>query len=180
MTHEYIIATGGRIGSSGSGGVDAEGTAIAWAADRVLAVGSDEAVCSISRGDSTFLDLGGCVVTALPVELDRADALIRGRRPHAPDIQSLLVSTGLLRADATLEAGSPADLAFWTDAGPSDRIPGHRPGLAAVVRGGVFAEGDVHRGPFSAPQATPIAPPPASPSPARFASHPRQSSGHDR
>ncbi len=64
MTHEYVIATGGRIlGTDPSAGM--KPTAIAWAADRVLAVGSDEAVRAISRGDSTFLDLDGCAVTAM-------------------------------------------------------------------------------------------------------------------
>jgi hypothetical protein len=63
VTHEYVIAIGGRI--AGAHGVDGRvATAIAWAADRVLAVGSDDAVRAISRGDSTFLDLGGCAVTA--------------------------------------------------------------------------------------------------------------------
>lgn len=64
MTHEYVIATGGHVH-----GVAAERspepTAIAWAADRVLAVGSDADVRSISRGDSTFLALDGAAVTAL-------------------------------------------------------------------------------------------------------------------
>lgn len=63
MTHEYVIATGGLVlGTDPAGRTP---TAIAWAADRVLAVGSDEEVRAISRGDSTFLDLGGCTVTAL-------------------------------------------------------------------------------------------------------------------
>ena len=63
MTHEYVIAVGGRI----EGAVDSDArqaTAIAWAADRVLAVGSDERIRAISRGDSTFIDLAGCDVTA--------------------------------------------------------------------------------------------------------------------
>ncbi len=64
MTHEYVVALGGEI----SGALDADGhraTAIAWAIDRILAVGADRPVRAISRGDSTFLDLAGCVVTAL-------------------------------------------------------------------------------------------------------------------
>jgi len=63
MTHEYVVALGGVI----VGAVDADGepaTAIAWAADRILAVGHDGPVRAISRGDSTFLDLAGWLVTA--------------------------------------------------------------------------------------------------------------------
>lgn len=59
-----MIATGGRIhGGREVGG--AVPTAIAWAADVVLAVGPDDVVRAISRGDSTFLALDGCVVTPL-------------------------------------------------------------------------------------------------------------------
>ena len=82
MTHEYVIAVGGRIHVMGD---EPEATtAIAWAADRVLAIGSDELVRAISRGDSTFLGLGGCLVTAAPGGDSRE-----------------------------LEPGSPADLDFW-------------------------------------------------------------------
>lgn len=63
MTHEYVIGIGGRIAGTDPGAGPAP-TAIAWAADAVLAVGSDETVRAISRGDSTFVDLDGCTVTA--------------------------------------------------------------------------------------------------------------------
>lgn len=64
MTHEYVIALGGHVrGAVAESGTQA--TAIAWAADRVLAVGSDERVRAISRGDSTFLDLEGATVASL-------------------------------------------------------------------------------------------------------------------
>ena len=92
---------------------DANATAIAWAADRVLAVGTDDAVRSISRGDSTFLDLGGCVVTAIPRDLERAGAMVREGPPDEAAIGSWLFDAGLFDADAALEPGSPADLAFW-------------------------------------------------------------------
>ena len=87
MTHEYIIAVGGRVEAHRGANADVwPATAIAWAADHVLAVGSDEVVRGISRGDSIFLDLHGCVVTAAASEA------------------------------AGLEAGSPADLDIWDTA----------------------------------------------------------------
>jgi hypothetical protein len=83
MTHEYIIALGGRVHAPPGTQADPEpATAIAWAADHVLAVGTDDVVRGISRGDSIFLDLDGCEVTAAGIA-------------------------------AGLEVGSPADLDFW-------------------------------------------------------------------
>ena len=92
MTHEYTIAVGGRIGRQGIERAGASVTAIAWAADRVLAVGTDEAVRSISRGDSVFIDLGGCVVTALPTDLDQAKAIVRAGSRDGQDIESRLAA----------------------------------------------------------------------------------------
>ncbi len=91
MTHEYVIALGGRIRVSSDEVPGHESvSAIAWAADRVLAVGSDDAVSAISRGDSIFFALDGCVVTAAAAD-----------------------------GDGELEPGSVADLDFWA-ADPSD------------------------------------------------------------
>lgn len=88
MTHEYVIATGGRIiGADPS--VATTATAIAWAADRVLAVGSDEAVRAISRGDSTFIDLDGCAVSALDGSATLepgSPADLEFRRPGSSDV----------------------------------------------------------------------------------------------
>jgi hypothetical protein len=152
VTHEYVIGLGGRIDPHALGTVDTAHTAIAWAADRVLAVGRDEVVRSVSRGDSTFLDLGGCVVTAVPDDPVRADTLVRQATIEgAPDLDlgALLMGAGLLAPDAALEPGSPADLAFW-GASPGSRDPEGRPALrlVAIVRDGAFTEGDEHRGPF--------------------------------
>lgn len=61
MTHEYTIATGGTVITAGA---TAPATAIAWAADTVLATGTDGEMRALSRGDSTFLDLGGAIVSA--------------------------------------------------------------------------------------------------------------------
>jgi len=148
MTHEYVIALGGRVQPHTLHGNDAEPTAVAWAADRVLAVGADDIVRSISRGDSTFLDLDGCVVTALPSDLASADALVHEVSLSGvldPDLGALFIDAGLLDPDSALEPGSPAELAFW-DVESAPRGPTR---LAAVVRGGAFTEGDEHRGPFS-------------------------------
>lgn len=135
MTHEYVIALNGHIEPDPGG--EAEETALAWAADAVLAVGPDDVVRAISRGDSTFLDLCGCLVTPLPDAPSQADSLIREERASGADVARLLVESGLLSAEAVLEPGAPADLAFWDDSG-----------LVAIVRNGHFIDGDSHRGPF--------------------------------
>jgi hypothetical protein len=137
MTHEYIIGLGGQVlpDREGTGA-----TAVGWAADAILAVGSDERVRAISRGDSTFLDLGGCVVTPLPADLDAAEALVRDTTDGSLDVGALLIGAGLLEPTAGLEPGSPADLAFWRAAA-----------LVAVLRAGHFTRGDAHRGPFPPP-----------------------------
>ena len=135
MTHEYVIALNGHIEPDPGG--EAEETALAWAADAVLAVGPDDVVRAISRGDSTFLDLCGCLFTPLPDAPSQADSLIREERASGADVARLLVESGLLSAEAVLEPGAPADLAFWDDSG-----------LVAIVRNGHFIDGDSHRGPF--------------------------------
>lgn len=150
MTHEYVIALNGSVEPQPPERPMA--SAVGWAADAVLAVGSDEVVSAISRGDSTFLDLGGCVVTPLPMDIDRADALVRATTDPGIDIGHLLAGAGLLEPNAGLEAGSPADLAFWglgTD--PDDPDGRVLLRLVATVKGGAFTEGDEHRGPFPAP-----------------------------
>jgi hypothetical protein len=148
MTHEYVILLGGRIDAP-PGPAGHAPTALAWAADHVLAVGSDATVRAISRGDSTFLDLAGCVVTALPFDLARAQALVRDLAPHQVDVGARLAAVGLLAGNAHLEPGSPADLAIWSLGVPSEEVPSRWPaGLVAVVQGGHFTEGDPHFGPF--------------------------------
>jgi hypothetical protein len=137
VTHEYVIALNGHIEPDPGG--DSEETALAWAAGAVLAVGPDEVVRAISRGDSHFLDLCGCIVTPLPEAPSHADSLIREQRARGADVARLLVESGLLSAAASLEPGAPANLAFWDDSG-----------LVAIVRGGHFLDGDSHRGPFPA------------------------------
>jgi hypothetical protein len=135
VTHEYIIALNGLI--EPDLGEDSEETALAWAANAVLAVGPDDVVRAISHGDSTFLDLCGCLVTPLPDAPSQADSLVREKHASGADVARLLVESGLLSAEATLEPGSRADLAFWDESG-----------LVAIVRDGHFTHGDQHRGPF--------------------------------
>ena len=135
MTHEYVIALNGHIEPDPDG--ESQETALAWAAGAVLAVGPDDVVRAISRGDSHFLDLGGCLVTPLPDAPSQADSLIREEHAVGSDVARLLVESGLLSAEASLEPGAPADLAFWDESG-----------LIAIVRDGHFTDGDTHRGPF--------------------------------
>ena len=169
MTHEYVIAVGGSVLGTGIASVsepattgEPAATAIAWAADRILAVGADHAVRAISRGDSTFLDLAGCAVTAAPPDPRTAEAAVRAAvgaaakvlaedRRGAIDLVAVLVGSGQLRPDAVLEPGAPAELAFWLP-DPATAASGPQvPRIVGIVRGGAFLDGDPHRGPFAAP-----------------------------
>jgi hypothetical protein len=138
MTHEYVIAFNGHIEALLTGGAAA--TAVGWAADAVLAVGTDDVVRAISRGDSTFVDVVGCVITPLPADIERAQVLV-GKAAAGRGIGQLLVEAGLLGTPVTLEPGATADLAFWR----ADAVGAH---LIAAVRDGAFTEGDEHYGPF--------------------------------
>jgi hypothetical protein len=62
MTHEYTILIGGVILP---GGAEPACSAIAWTADTILALGTDEDVLSISRGGSAVIRLEGRVVVPL-------------------------------------------------------------------------------------------------------------------
>jgi len=59
VTHEYTILFGGTVIP---GGDVPDATAISYALDTVLFLGSDADVRSISRGDSHFIDLHGAFV----------------------------------------------------------------------------------------------------------------------
>ena len=107
MTHEYTLLLGGTVITGGSG-PDAE--AIAWAADTVLALGSEMEVRSISRGDSHVVRIPGRFVV-----------------PLAPGANVTWPT------DATLEMGGPADLAVLAGIRASGRRGGR--GLA-TGRGG--------------------------------------------
>lgn len=62
MTHLYTLLVGGTVIPSGDA---PDATAIAWAGDTILAIGDDDAIRAISRGDSHVVDLAGATVVAL-------------------------------------------------------------------------------------------------------------------
>ena len=115
MTHRYTILVGGNVLSAPDQPVR---TAIAWADDTVIGLGSDDEMRGLSRGDSRFVDLDGAWV----VPLGEGDA----RWP----------------VDATLELGGPADLAVLA----RDPRAAH-PAMAgpqaalALIRGGRLVTG---------------------------------------
>ncbi|TFG68936.1 MAG: hypothetical protein E4H24_02235 [Thermomicrobiales bacterium] len=150
MTHEYIIALGGTV--LGSGQTDGPvATAVGWAADRVLAVGSDEVVKTISRGDSTFIDVAGCAISQAPRDSGAAELLLRAMVTTGRPFNSIevLKEAGLFEDAEPLEVGAPADLAFWS-AIPETLSTRSATTLRimAIVRAGAFTEGDEHTGPF--------------------------------
>ena len=122
MTHEYTVLIGGVVLTGGDG--PAAATAIAWAADTILAIGDDEAVRSISRGNSRFVDLGGaCVVPAEGRARDRRSGGPRrargrsasgreGRRPGTPR------KLAVVRGGEVVEGTLPAGIAALTDHAP--------------------------------------------------------------
>jgi hypothetical protein len=91
VTHEYTLLVGGTV-LPGDGQPDV--SAIAWAADIVIALGSDDQVRATSRGDSHVVDLGGAFVEPIEVGTlevggradlsvrvgDRVVAVVRGGR----------------------------------------------------------------------------------------------------
>ncbi len=115
MTHRYTILVRGTVIS---GPDDPAVTAIAWADDTVIALGSDDDVRGISRGDSHVIDLAGAVVVPLGVGADA----------YWPP-------------DARLEVGGRADLAVMA----SDPRPrgqrGEPSSTVALVRGGRIVAG---------------------------------------
>jgi predicted amidohydrolase YtcJ len=126
VTHEYTILVGGIVIPGGSA---PDASAIAWAADTVLAVGTDAEVRSISRGDSHFVELVGA--TVIPLNTDGGV-----RWP----------------ADATLEVGCTADLAILrADPRLAPKDTGAQLQPLAVIRAGRVVAGalpgdSVHHG----------------------------------
>ncbi len=111
VTHEYTLLLGGRVVR---GGGEPDATAVAWAAGTILAIGSDDEVRPISRGDSHFVDLAGATVIPLSdgavrwpptgkLELGgEASLAILRQRPTAgalPEPLALVVAGRLIRGD---------------------------------------------------------------------------------
>jgi predicted amidohydrolase YtcJ len=114
VTHEYTILTGGIVLP---GGHEPSCSAIAWAGDTILALGGDDEVRAISRGDSHFHELHGEVV--VPLGAEGVDWPPVGR----------------------LEVGGPADLAVLSADPRSPARGGPPPRLVAVIRAGRVTDG---------------------------------------
>jgi len=114
VTHEYTLLVGGIVIT---GTDEAPVTAIAWAAGTVIALGTDEQVLGISRGDSFRVDLRGAVVVPLGPDDDAT-----GKPPFG-----------------RLEIGAAADLAVL-DRDPRTE-PAGTPRTLAVLRGGHVTRG---------------------------------------
>jgi hypothetical protein len=120
VTHRYTLLIRGTVIS---GRDEPDVSAIAWAADTVIALGNDDDVRRTSRGDSHVIDLRGASVVALGEGLD-------ARWPP----------------DATLEVGGRADLAaLASDPRQVDVPAGHRLAALALVRGGRVVAGRLPR-----------------------------------
>jgi predicted amidohydrolase YtcJ len=115
VTHLYTILTGGLVLPARD---ETPVTAIAWAGDTVIGLGSDGEMLGLSRGDSRFVDLGGACV----VPLGDGDVA--------------------WPVDATIEVGSRADLAVL-ERDPRDGDAGTfaRLSALALVRGGRVVDG---------------------------------------
>jgi predicted amidohydrolase YtcJ len=126
VTHRYTLLIRGTVIS---GRDEPDVSAIAWAADTVIALGNDDDVSGTSRGDSHVIDLRGASVVGL------------GEGPAAR-----------WPPDATLEVGGRADLAVLEgDPRLMDAHAQHQLSPLALVRGGRVVAGRLpgkprHRG----------------------------------
>ena len=106
-----------------SGGDEPDAAAIAWAEDTVIALGSDDDVRGISRGDSHVIDLGGASVVPLGAGADAC-----------------------WPTNARLEIGGRADLAVLaSDPRRLDARARKRLSALALIRGGRVVAGRLSR-----------------------------------
>ena len=116
MTHLYTLLVGGVVLP---GRDEPAVSAIAWADGTIIALGSDDDVRSISRGDSHLIELDGAAVIPLA----------EGAEAHWPP-------------DATLAVGGGADLAVvGADPRGLTGRAGRRLEALALVRGGRVVAG---------------------------------------
>jgi predicted amidohydrolase YtcJ len=116
VTHRYTLLVGGTVIV---GRDEPDVSAIAWAADTVIALGSDDEVRGTSRGDSHVIDLAGAMVVGLG---------------EGPDVR--------WPPDSTLEVGGRADLAVLdSDPRRIDAPAGQPLSALALVRGGRVVAG---------------------------------------
>jgi predicted amidohydrolase YtcJ len=121
VTHRYTLLVGGVVLS---GHDEAAATAIAWAEDTVIALGSDADVRAISRGDSDVIDLGGATVVPLGEGTDagwptdaalaiggRADLAIVAADPRGVDTADprQLTAIALIRGGRVVAGELPGD-----------------------------------------------------------------------
>jgi hypothetical protein len=124
VTHEYTILIGGIVLAEGAGGAAPQCSAIAWTADTVLALGSDEDVLSISRGGSAVVALGGRVVVPL---LDGGVLEVGGPADLAvlpPGSAAGAAAGNLALAEAVVRSGRLVD--GWLDGFHDHDAGGHR------------------------------------------------------
>jgi hypothetical protein len=112
VTHRYTLLVGGTVLPGPEG---RSATAIAWAEGVVLALGTDEQVRAVSRGDSHVVELHGAFV----VPADAGDA------PSWP-------------RSTTLAVGDPADLDLLADDPRATSSPQRQ---LARIRGGHVVSG---------------------------------------
>ena len=109
MTHEYTILHGGTV-LIGEGRPDC--TAIAYAGDTVLFIGSDDYARGISRGDSHFVDLAGAFVAPGAESLEvggPANLAVLDGDPRLASAKTLALIRAGHVVSGTLPGGTRAD-----------------------------------------------------------------------